>query len=96
MAIRLTIALIFALAVVTLVACSESPTPTAEPTLQDASANTPRIAFHSNRDGNWNIYLMNPGRHRPNPPDRRPGRGLVAELVARRTAHRIHFIPRRP
>ena len=60
MAIRLTIALIFALAVVTLVACSESPTPTAEPTLQDASANTPRIAFHSNRDGNWNIYLMNP------------------------------------
>ncbi len=26
---------------------------------QDATPNTPRIAFHSNRDGNWNIYVMN-------------------------------------
>ncbi len=28
-------------------------------TPQDADTNNPRIAFHSNRDGNWNIYLMN-------------------------------------
>ena len=30
------------------------------PPIQDADTSTPRIAFHSNRDGNWNIYLMNP------------------------------------
>ena len=37
---------------------SDAPTP--EPTPQDADVNTPRIAFHSNRDGNWNIYVMKP------------------------------------
>ncbi|MDE2824595.1 MAG: hypothetical protein OXK79_13925, partial [Chloroflexota bacterium] len=60
MVIRLALAMIITSVVCTLAACSESPTPTAEPTPQDAVANTPRIAFHSNRDGNWNIYLMNP------------------------------------
>ena len=51
---------IFAFAVVALAACSEPPAQTTEPTPQDADANTPRLAFHSNRDGNWNIYVMNP------------------------------------
>ncbi len=60
MTIRLTLPLIFAFAVVELAACSESPAPTPEPTPQDTTANTPRIAFHSNRDGNWNIYVMKP------------------------------------
>ena len=59
MVFRLTIPLMFALAAVTLAVCSESPPPTAEPTPQDTVTNTPRLAFHSNRDGNWNIYVMN-------------------------------------
>ena len=29
------------------------------PQIQDADSSTPRIAFHSNRDGNWNIFVMN-------------------------------------
>ena len=29
------------------------------PPIQDADTSTPRIAFHSNRDGNWEIYVMN-------------------------------------
>ena len=60
MAIRLFLPVISALVVVALAACSESPMPNPEPTAQDAGASTPRIAFHSNRDGNWNIYVMNP------------------------------------
>ena len=28
-------------------------------TEQNTGANTPRLAFHSNRDGNWNVYVMN-------------------------------------
>ena len=59
MVIRLTLLLMFASAVVVLAACSESPTPPVEPTPQDTVTNTPRLAFHSNRDGNWNIYVMN-------------------------------------
>ncbi len=59
MAIRQTLPIMFALAVCALAACSESPTPTAEPTAQEADTGAPLIAFHSNRDGNWNIYVMN-------------------------------------
>ena len=59
MVFRLTFLMMFALAAVALAACSESPPLTSEPTPQDTVANTPRIAFHSNRDGNWNIYVMN-------------------------------------
>ena len=59
MAIRLFLPLMSALALVALAACSESPPPDPEPTAQDAGASTPRIAFHSNCDGNWNIYVMN-------------------------------------
>ena len=59
MAIRLFLPVMSALVVVALAACSESPMPNPEPTTQDASASTPRIAFHSNRDGNWEIYVMN-------------------------------------
>ena len=60
MAIRLFLPLMSALALVALAACSESPQPDPEPAAQDAGVSTPRIAFHSNRDGNWNIYVMNP------------------------------------
>ena len=55
----LTLTTMSAFAVVALAACSESPPPTLEPTAQDADTSTPRIAFHSNRDGNWNIFVMN-------------------------------------
>ncbi|MXY43256.1 MAG: DUF5050 domain-containing protein, partial [Dehalococcoidia bacterium] len=33
--------------------------PYTKPTAQEADTGTPLIAFHSNRDGNWNIYVMN-------------------------------------
>ena len=60
----------FVFAVVALAACSESPTPNLEQTPQDAGASTSRIAFHSNRDGNWNIFVMNADGSDQNPPDR--------------------------
>ena len=60
MAIRLVVPMMFALAVVALATCSESPPLDPEPTAQDAGASTPRIALHSKHDGNWNIYVMNP------------------------------------
>ena len=59
MAIRLFLPLMSALALVALAACSESPQPDPEPAAQDAGVSTPRIAFHSNRDGNWEVYVMN-------------------------------------
>ena len=49
-----------ALAVVALSACSESAAPTSGPTTLEGDTDTSRIAFHSNRDGNWNIFVMNP------------------------------------
>ena len=93
---RLTLPLMSAFAVVALTACSESPTPDPEPTTQDADTNNPRIAFHSNRDGNWNIFVMNADGSDQTRLTDDLAADSWAELVARRTAHRVHFIPRRP
>ena len=70
MAIRLVLPIMFALAVVALAACSESPPLDPEPTAQDATTNTPRIAFHSNRRRELEHLPDEPRRLRPDPPDR--------------------------